>query len=593
MSINTEMTALADAIRSKSGASGKLSISGMTTAVNGIVINPGGGGEIDFSGVNVTADKMLDGIVAIGATGNKVTGNIKTVTAVSDGEFVTVPAGFHPTEQTFPISSGDVGSNVEYGYVDADGKIQKIDLSGDTPVTSGEPVEMNIVAFVTGKDEPAYNPETPGGGGSGGGGTFDLAKVTQYSPATPAVQLVTSVDISGIEDLIWSDDPDSEDYEYNMYYSDANGTYNVTSETAGETDWRNRIYKHESKEYYLWYEYFDDSPEESTWFIGETIGEGFVRKYNDYDLETDETLPVGDLESGTSDWGDYDWEPFSVTLDVHTVEIPATDMVLKGVMATGYENSQWSFDEAENDFTGFETTPRISNIYALAGSSLIGAPVSNAAKNDFSAESALFALDSWRGLNELVSGTIPTGYKVDNPNDVLTDGVFCFNHNRALQYQIGDSLSALTDFTIEMDYTITSDYADYCGFFGNRTSWTTNCICLQWGRRGCKPSLHWNGVADGLTGGDEHREWVNDGKYHHVAVVRSGSTVYLFSDGKLLGTANGASNPLNLAAEELLTVGVQRVENDILPGRMKHFRVVPFAMYTADFSNNIPTWVGV
>ena len=563
MSINTEMTALADAIRSKSGASGKLSISGMTTAVNGIVINPGGGGEIDLSGVNVTADKMLDGIVAIGATGQKVTGNIKTVTAVSDGEFVTVPAGFHPTEQTFPISSGDVGSNVEYGYVDADGKIQKIDLSGDTPVTSGEPVEMDIVAFVTGQDEPAYNPETPGGGG--GSGTFDLAKVTQYSPATQAFSGLSKIIVSGLG------------YDYDT----ANGTYNVTAETEKETDIFKRIYKHTSGEWYIWGEY-EPEYDEGYFYIGVAPDSGNLCCWTSEEFSDGEYY-FEDWDSGDS---------FDVSLDVTKTTYPATDMVLKGVMATGYENSQWSFDEAETDFTGFETTPRISNIYALAGSSLIGAPVSNAAKNDFSADSALFALDSWRGLNELVSGTIPTGYKVDNPNDVLTDGVFCFDHRRALQYQIGDSLSALTDFTIEMDYTITSDYADYCGFFGNRTSWTTNCICIQWGRTGRKPSLHWNGVADGLTGGNNHDEWVNDGKYHHVAVVRSGSTVYLFSDGKLLGTANGASNPLNLAAEGFLTVGVQRVENDILPGRMKHFRVVPFALYTADFSNNIPTWVG-
>jgi hypothetical protein len=75
-------------------------------------------------------------------------------------------------------------------------------------------------------------------------------------------------------------------------------------------------------------------------------------------------------------------------------------------------------------------------------------------------------------------------------------------------------------------------------------------------------------------------------------LVRYEATVYLFSDGKLLGTAGGAGSPLNLAAEGTLAVGVQLVENEILPGRMKHFRVVPIALYTADFSNNIPSWVG-
>ena len=46
MSITSELTALADAIRSKSGTSGKLTIPGMTDVVDGIEI--GGGGGIDF-----------------------------------------------------------------------------------------------------------------------------------------------------------------------------------------------------------------------------------------------------------------------------------------------------------------------------------------------------------------------------------------------------------------------------------------------------------------------------------------------------------------------------------------------------------------
>jgi hypothetical protein len=109
MSYNSEMTALADAIRAKSSVTGKLTISAMTTAVNGIVINPPGGGDIDFTGVNVTADKMLEGIVAINASGVKVTGNVPTVTASVSGNNVVVPVGYIATEQTFPVSGGGSG----------------------------------------------------------------------------------------------------------------------------------------------------------------------------------------------------------------------------------------------------------------------------------------------------------------------------------------------------------------------------------------------------------------------------------------------------------------------------------------------------
>lgn len=102
MSINTEMTALADAIRSKSGATGKLSISGMTTAVGNIQI----GGDIDLTGVTVTADKLLEGIVAVDVTGSKITGTIQTVTAAVNGDNVVVPAGFHAETKSFPVSGG-------------------------------------------------------------------------------------------------------------------------------------------------------------------------------------------------------------------------------------------------------------------------------------------------------------------------------------------------------------------------------------------------------------------------------------------------------------------------------------------------------
>jgi hypothetical protein len=115
MSINTEMTALADAIRAKSGTTGKLSIAGMTTAVNSIVITPGEG-DVDLSVVTVTAADILKGKVAVGADGNQITGEIETVEASSDGTKVTVPAGFHAASAEFDISAG---TTVDLSFVTA------------------------------------------------------------------------------------------------------------------------------------------------------------------------------------------------------------------------------------------------------------------------------------------------------------------------------------------------------------------------------------------------------------------------------------------------------------------------------------------
>lgn len=133
MSINSEMTALADAIRTKSGSSGKLTIAKMTAAVNGIIINTGS--DIDFTGVNVTPDKMLSGTVAINANGQKITGNIDTVTPTLTDNVVTVPQGYISSKQTLTVPEAgelSVSGNkvtVPVGYI-------KTERNAEIPIVS-------------------------------------------------------------------------------------------------------------------------------------------------------------------------------------------------------------------------------------------------------------------------------------------------------------------------------------------------------------------------------------------------------------------------------------------------------------------------
>lgn len=93
MSVHSLMTALANAVRSKTGATGKLSIEQMTTSLNSANIH-------DTTSVTATAGDVLSGKKIVSSTGASVTGtmaNNGTVTpsALNCGGSYTIPAGYH------------------------------------------------------------------------------------------------------------------------------------------------------------------------------------------------------------------------------------------------------------------------------------------------------------------------------------------------------------------------------------------------------------------------------------------------------------------------------------------------------------------
>ena len=65
------------------------------------------GSSIDLTGVTVTADGLLEGVVAVNGAGDKVTGNIKTVIAALSANMVTVPKGYIAEEQTLTVAEMD------------------------------------------------------------------------------------------------------------------------------------------------------------------------------------------------------------------------------------------------------------------------------------------------------------------------------------------------------------------------------------------------------------------------------------------------------------------------------------------------------
>lgn len=70
------------------------SISDYAAAITALPSGGGGGGEIVFPQVTVTADKLLSGVTATNSNGEVVTGTIKTVTLSQNGNTVSIAKGY-------------------------------------------------------------------------------------------------------------------------------------------------------------------------------------------------------------------------------------------------------------------------------------------------------------------------------------------------------------------------------------------------------------------------------------------------------------------------------------------------------------------
>lgn len=268
-------------------------------------------------------------------------------------------------------------------------------LSGKVGADSaGKPVTGTLVI----PEIPEYPPA-----GSGG---FELAKVTEYTPYAPEITAVTSVVVSGMG-IFGAEEPD-----YAEDYTTANGTYLVTAETANETDWKKRVYKHESADYYFYHYADPDYPEDAYWVFGENLDYWFLSLYSNEDIA-----------SGENDWHNEDWgEDFTLTLNVTTTTTPEVPMVLKGVKATGYTDGAWSFADSEQNFTGFEKTPKPSFIYTVAGSNLIG----NAVAYDIVVPAGTVFLFN-KTLSDVVGGIPVTNYGLTASDT----GIICGDRKRA------------------------------------------------------------------------------------------------------------------------------------------------------------------
>ena len=354
------------------------------------------GGGYDTSTVTASADTMLSGVIAIGKNGETITGNIPAVTASSDGEYVTVPAGFHASEQRFPITvqgggydtsgvtaSADtmlsgviaIGRNGETitgniqtvtpnvnkntftvgkGYV-AEAFSQTIAESGASTISGNK---VTVPAGYLSTDRVATIPKatvtetensvtiTPGYvaeeltyslGSDIDFTASDIWQITEYSPALPACTGISQIEV----------------YETIKGQAEKS-TYHVTPETERIADPFKRVYKN-AADTYIWGE-CDAEYDEGRWFIGQNLDSP------QYVCWTDGS----NLKNGTYEFEDYDTgDMVEFTFEVFFTDYSASDAVIKGERTLNSGGVKHTF------FTQYDIEPQTGRWY-YAQNGLIG-----------------------------------------------------------------------------------------------------------------------------------------------------------------------------------------------------------------------------
>ena len=280
------------------------------------------GGGVDVSGSTVTADKMLEGVKAVNADGELITGTIPSQAAKT----------YTPGTSNQTIAAGKYLSG-------------KQTIKGDANLKA-ENIKAGVSIFnVAGSFE----------GASSGGESF--AKVTEFIAPYDAYSAITKIQVSGLTTAY--DDNYGEDVDISKY----NGTYTVTPATAHETDMLKRVYKHSSEKMYIFHGEEMEYGDGACWFFARDTG--YPSAYSALMYKSGTTLP-----NGTSSWNKMYADDVTVTLNQVTTNFPAQPLVLNAVSAT-YNNGAWSYGSAVT-LTEYDLAPAVDGIYLYNGTKLIG-----------------------------------------------------------------------------------------------------------------------------------------------------------------------------------------------------------------------------
>ena len=200
--------------------------------------------------------------------------------------------------------------------------------------------------------------------------------------------------------------------------TEVNGNYFPSEETVSEVQ---EIYKHENSDFYLY-------RIGNYWYIAYTMQATYAH-YTSYNLDGWYEDYLGASPAPTVSKRNF----------LSGEETPKTWNGYKAILEDGVYSFESSLSSGLTYGTGY--TPKVGSIYSEDAMIRVGGLFSDVI-NRFENPSNLFALDSSKGVQELVQGISPTQV---GSGEVLQGGEFCFDSTRALDYPIGSSLSALKD----------------------------------------------------------------------------------------------------------------------------------------------------
>ena len=217
----------------------------------------------------------------------------------------------------------------------------------------------------------------------GSGGSFDIVKVTEYSPYVPAYpeQIGFVFDIDATEPT-----PDGAiPYDASAY----EGLYTVTEETKTCTSF-GRAYRNANGKYLyaFTYETWSQATDESSsayWCIGDSLGNGpdsgaFINAN-----EVNNGVFPSEATGWTNAMGFPTINSCTVTSQVTAPATEAIPMVLKGSVTTGYTTGtrEWVDGTTSNTYRGFEVEPYKDWYYASFDNKLIGGAVGSSVQYTF------------------------------------------------------------------------------------------------------------------------------------------------------------------------------------------------------------------